>query len=482
MPKPALRRELRIWEVIGLSVALTAPSMAANINPQGTASAVGRAVPLAFALATAGVLLVAWGFVRMTQRLQHAGSVYGFAGVTLGPRCGLLSGWALAGAYAFFAVTTTTATGIFCVTSLKGLGLWANPPDWAAFPLAAVALLGVLTLTLVPIRRGTRVLLSVESVTVVLILAVALVVLVRVASGHAPSGQRLGLAPFTLEPGTSTNSVFQGVVFGFLSFAGFEAAATLGEESRAPHKDIPRAIFGTAVCGGIYFVFVTWVEVIGFGGGTGGMASFRRSGSLLGDLGTEFVGPAVGNLISLGAMVSAFGCALASTIGVSRLLYAAARDGAGARAVGTVSARHGAPTVASCVTAGFVTLALLAGVSADREPLTTFLWAATIGTILLLVTYTLATVGAMRLTFLPGPTPIRRWELAVPVLGLALLGYTIWDNIRPVLSGVSAGPPFWQAVVSLLWLAFGLTVLLLRPDVVRSVGRRLASEEGSPRP
>ena len=39
---------LSIWEAIGISVALMAPSMAANINPQGTVGQVGRAVPLAF--------------------------------------------------------------------------------------------------------------------------------------------------------------------------------------------------------------------------------------------------------------------------------------------------------------------------------------------------------------------------------------------------------------------------------------------------
>ena len=53
-----LRRELNVWQAVGLSLALMAPSMAANINPQGTAGSVGRAVPLAFALATAGVLLI----------------------------------------------------------------------------------------------------------------------------------------------------------------------------------------------------------------------------------------------------------------------------------------------------------------------------------------------------------------------------------------------------------------------------------------
>src|SRR5262249_42472485 len=40
---PGFRRELNIWEAVGISVALMAPSMAANINPQGVIGSVGRA-------------------------------------------------------------------------------------------------------------------------------------------------------------------------------------------------------------------------------------------------------------------------------------------------------------------------------------------------------------------------------------------------------------------------------------------------------
>src|SRR3954465_1608357 len=94
---PHLRRELHLWEAVGISLALMAPSMAANINPQGTAGTVGRAVPLAFALAAVGVLLIASPFVRLSQRFHHAGSVYGFVGATLGPRAGVVAGWSLLG-------------------------------------------------------------------------------------------------------------------------------------------------------------------------------------------------------------------------------------------------------------------------------------------------------------------------------------------------------------------------------------------------
>src|SRR5215217_4755656 len=101
---PHLRRELHLWEAVGISLALMAPSMAANINPQPSAGSVGRAVPLAFALATIGVLLIAWTFVRLTQRFNHAGSVYGFVGATLGPRAGVIAGWSLMGTYTFYGV------------------------------------------------------------------------------------------------------------------------------------------------------------------------------------------------------------------------------------------------------------------------------------------------------------------------------------------------------------------------------------------
>jgi Amino acid transporters len=116
------RRELNIWEAVGISVALMAPSMAANINPQGVIGSVGRAVPLTFALATVGVLLVSYTFVRLTQKYHHSGSVYGFVGATLGARTGVVAGWGLLGTYIFYAVVTSTAAGRFLTSFLDSLG------------------------------------------------------------------------------------------------------------------------------------------------------------------------------------------------------------------------------------------------------------------------------------------------------------------------------------------------------------------------
>lgn len=106
-----LRRELRFWEAIALSIAIMAPTAAMALNGTVPASLVGRAVPLAFIFATVGVIFVSWAFIRLTRNFSHAGSVYAFSGVTLGPRAGFFSGRALLGTYLAFTAASTAEAG-----------------------------------------------------------------------------------------------------------------------------------------------------------------------------------------------------------------------------------------------------------------------------------------------------------------------------------------------------------------------------------
>jgi amino acid transporter len=481
-----LTRSLSVWQAVGLSVALMAPSMAANINPQGTAGTVGRAVPLAFLLAAVGVLLVAYGFVRLCQYFHHAGSVYAFVGATLGPRAGLVSGFGLLGTYCFYGVVTSSATGIFGTAFLQAVGIWPNPPSWAPFLIVALALLGALALTIVPAKRGTSVLLSVEGATVALILVISAIVLVRLVSGNVPADAPSPNAGFTLDvftvaPGTDLSAVFLGVVFGFLSFAGFEAAATLGEEARNPRKDIPRAILGTAVFGGVYFVVVTAIEMMAFGTDDAGVAAFASSPSLLGQLGSSYIAGWVGDLITLGAAISAFGCCLACVVGASRLTFAFARDTRRDRSrpgglASTTAA--GTPAVAAIVvTAVMALVQLVCAVFFHAEAFDTFLWSGTIGTLILLVAYLLTTVGAIRLVFVQRKMPaVPMWQVVVPVLALVVLGYTVYRNVAPY-PAYSDGPAFWFPIVAGVWLLVGLVAVVVAPAMAQRAGAALTAAE-----
>ena len=475
----SLKRNLSVWEAIGVSLALMAPSMAANINPQGTASVLGRAVPLAFALATIGVLLIAYTFVRLSQRFSHSGSVYGFVGATLGPRTGIIAGWLNAGTYVFFGVVTSMAAGRFINDLVSTAGLWHNAPDWMAYVFSWLVLVIVWFLASRQAKGGTRVLLVVETVTVALILIVTVIVLVKLITRTAPDGRSFTLSVFTVA-GHSPSTVFLGIVFGFLSFAGFEAAATLGEEARRPKRDIPRAILGTAIFGGVFFVIVTAVEVMAYGTDAGGIQTFINSGSLVGDLASNWVAPWLGVIITIGATFSAAACCLASTVGASRLIFALSRDGLGPRVLAGVHDRHGVPHRAVATSIAMVFVIELVALSVFRSSsLNLFINSGTSGTLILLIAYGLATVGCVRLLFFsdrsaPGVKPVRRWELVIPILAMMLLVYTLFRNVVPLPSGSALwGPGLATAVLVLV-----LVVVLVRPAAARRAGELLTRSEG----
>jgi amino acid transporter len=469
-----LKRSLSIWAAVGLSVALMAPSMAANINPQGGATYAGRAVPLTFLIAAVGVLLVAYSFVRLTQYFHHSGSAYAFVGATLGPRTGVVAGWGMLGTYTFYAVVTASAAGIFGTAFLQEVGAWPNPPTWAPWILVSVVLALVLWLAVIPLKRGASVLLSVEGTTVALILIVTAVVLVRLLAGNAPGHEQFTWSVFSVAPGTNTNDLFLGVVFGFLSFAGFEAAATLGEEANRPTRDIPRAIFGVAVFGGVYFTVVTAIEMMGFGTSAAGVKNFVNSPSLLGDLGSSYVGHWVGDVITLGTTVSAFGCCLASTVGAARLMYALSRDAGGERGVGAGS-RWGTPANATMVIIAMSALIVIIYATAfHATAFDSFLWSGTIGTLILLVVYVLASIGTIMLVFVRHKLVVPAWQIVIPIAGLVVLGYTLYRNVWPYPTGDGR----WFPITAGVWLVVAIMAVIAAPRTARKLGAALAAREG----
>jgi amino acid transporter len=460
----SLRPSLSVWQAVGISVALMAPSMAANINPQGTAGLVGRATPLAFFLAAIAVLLIAYVFVRLCQYYRHAGSVYVFAGATLGPRAGAVAGLGLLGTYVFYGLVTASAAGIFGSAFLDQIGIWNNQPWWAGFLVGAVALALALLLAVIPARRATSILLTTEGITVILILLVAAIVLIRMLAGNAPGDAHFTMDVFKVAPGTDRSSLFLGIIFGLLSFAGFEAAATLGEEAHHPRRDIPRAILGTAIFGGVYFTVVTAIEMMAFGTHKAGVARFIASPALMGDLGSSYVGAWVGDVITLGACISAFACCLACVVGGSRLLFAVSRDLSPGHPLGRAGA-NGTPAAAAVVVAGVIAvIALVCATAFGAKPFDTFLWSGTIGTLILLVAYVLATIGCIKLVFIDKKMDVPQWQVVIPVAALIILGYTIYRNVFPY---PTSGAAQWFPVVAFGWLILVTVVMVLKPGLAR---------------
>jgi amino acid transporter len=336
-------------------------------------------------------------------------------------------------------------------------------------------------LAAVPADRATDTILSFEGVTILLIIVAAAVVLIKLLGHSGPGHLGFTMSVFTPAKGTTTSNVFLGVVFGFLSFGGFEAAAALGGEASRPRRDIPRAIIGTVVIIGIFYVVISAIEMMGFGTSKAGLENFANSPALLGTLGQTYVAKWFGDLIIAGTVVSAFGCCMASCVGASRLIYSFARDGLSPdHAVARVSRRYGTPIVAvGVVIAVELVLEIVLGGLVGAAPLTVFAWSGTISTFLILIAYGLVTVGAAAFLFvrplLQGrPTKARTAEIALPVAGVALLLYTIYRNVVPYPTGSSA----WLPVAAGIWLLIAVVAVAVAPSVSRRLGQQLVTDEG----
>jgi amino acid transporter len=467
-----LRRELRFWETIALSIGIMAPTAAMALNGVGVAANVGRAVPLLFIVATIGVFFVSYGFVRLSAHYAHAGSVYAFSGATLGPQAGFFAGWALLGTYLAFTAASASEIGLFFGNFLDGTGIWTDP-EWVVIALVAAVLIGILAYG--DIRVTTRALLSMEAVSVTLIVILIVVIFAKLIGGSPPGHGDISRDAFSLPEGVGTGAFGLGVVLAFLSFAGFEGAAALGEETDNPRREIPKAIRNAVLAAGIFYIICMLAQTWGFGTDAAGVAAFAGSASPLGDLGSSYVGSWMGDAINLGAAVSAFASSLGTATGASRILYAMGRDGFGTSRLGTSSPRTGAPAAALVVVMTIAIAAIVGMRLNGTNVVNAFFYPGTIGVLSLLVAYVVTNVGAIKLFAFDRRE--RPWEMVISGLGIAFLLYVLWRNVSDQVYPYNH---FWQLVA--VWLLVGLGIVLAVPGLARRIGSGLARLEGDSSP
>ena len=362
----ALRRQLGLLGTVSVSVGVMAPTLAMSATGVEPARLLGRAAPLAYVVAAIGVGLVAYGFTRLAGAFSSAGSVYAFAGRTLGPRTGFVTGWALLGTYLVYPAVSISAIAIFGQAFLKSTGIAPHAP-WFPIALAGWAVIGWIASR--EIRTAARSLLAIEVASMALILVLMAIIVVKLATGGAPHGQALSLDVFALPSGTALSTVALAATFGFLSFAGFEAAGSLGEESDRPTSAIPRSL----------------VAAIAVGAG--------------------------------------LGCASVA----ARMLYALGRDRRLPETLAGVSGT-GAPAAGLAFVLTLDLLGLIAFAAAGTPAQKVFFYLATIGVLELLVMYAITNVAAVRFLLERG----RRREALLPIAGIAVAGYVFYRNVWPV--------------------------------------------------
>lgn len=447
----ALKRELKVADAAAFSIGLIGPVGVMALLGAGAAGLLGAGAVWAFIFALVAVALVAYGFVKLSRYIAHTGSVYATVGLTLGPRAGFLAGWALFFAYVTIGAGSGIEIGLFLNQLLADFGLAVELP-WVWVAVAALAL--VLLLGSREVRVITRLLLIAELVGAVLVTVLNIVVLVKLGIGAAPQGLRLNWDFLSLPAGADVTLIAGAAVFGFLAFAGFEGAATLGEETDNPRRDIPRAFKIAIILVGAFYLLTAVAQSLGYGTDAAGVDRFASAGAPYGDLARDYVGIWLSAILTLMAILSLFAIFLGTLSGAARVAFALSRDTALIPRLSRLS-KNGAPTTAIAVAVVLALIVIVGESLTGAAVLDATFWALTVGTIALLIAYVLATVGAIRFLFFRPGIHTPKWQILIPALALILVLYTIYKNVV----GVAAPYSYFPYIVG-AWLIIGFLVTL----------------------
>ena len=443
----SLVSRLRLREAFGLSLSVVSPTVTAAFNITLVAQFAGPAAPLAFAIGMVAMALVALSFMAFTHRVAHAGSAYAYIAHTFGRRMGFVAGWTLLLTYLGFSTGFAALVGSFTAAALKGFGLDVGL-GWLTIGAASMVVAWILAYR--DMRLAGRLMLVMEVVAVIAIIVLCIDILSQV---HPTSAQ----IQASFRPSPEFNGwvgLGFGMVFSILSFAGFEGAATLGEETINPRRNIPIALLGTVLGSGLFFVFVAFCEVIGFGGDQG-IKDLGNSQAPLDDLALRFASPRLAIVLDLAAAISCFSGIIGGLSAAARMLFALGRAGL-SPTLARVHPVHRTPASAVSVTAILILLLFLVWAPFAGSG-NYYSYTATIGVLSLILVY----IGVGLAEVVEAWRERRPLWSAACVLGPALLLWVLYRNLYPIPEYPNNLWPY----VAMIWALASWALMRWRPGV-----------------
>jgi amino acid transporter len=411
------------------------------------AKAAGSAAPLATLIGALGAICVGWVIVLFARRFTGAGAIYDYVRRSTSPALGLFAaGIYFIGTLFLGGAGVLLAIGVVAANFFAGLGLVL--PWWL---WATVAALAVFTVNHLGIRATTRTQLVLTLIGVMPLLILAVVILWKGgASGHT-------LQVFNPYSPT-TGNLFRGVLFAITLFMGFEASASLGEETANPKRVIPIAVIGTVLISTIFYLLIVYASAIGFG--VNHIAEWGNDASPLSTLAHRYVGRWLVPWVDVALLVDMLAVASAFTATGARGWFALARHGLLPTVLAKVSS-YKTPLGGNIVVSGnaLALIAVTALVFPYMDPIVMFdvtvLW----GSILIDVIYVMLAVIAIQLV---APNA-RSWWQWVALIGAVL---------TPVLAIYGSVVPFPPYPVDIA--VYG-TIASVALSLIWTVGLRMSA-------
>jgi len=411
------KENLGIFETLALSVAMMGPSASISITILLMVLYTGYSAPLVYLLSMIAVGLVSVSVIKLNRYFPSSGSVYSFAEKILGRRVGFLSGWLIIFTYLMLgiscaAVASSDLQALFEVFDIR--------IHWIFFALLIMALVWYINGRNAEVNTRLLLVLEIFSMIIILVLSITIIIKTAATTGLSTAPLRFGKnSPFSLAAAT---------VFGFLGFSGFEGASSLGEESKNPNKTIPLSVTVAVVFSGIFYIIVSYAQILGFGVTKAGMDTLLNSDIPLADLMSKYLPDGFALAVTICIIISFFSVSVGCVSAGARILYTMGRDGMLSRALYKINSKRHTPSAGINLLVG-VSLLIFA-VCFRTTALNVGQYTATVGSLAMLLTYLLATVCAI--VFFNKNKIWNGVKLILPVISICILVFVFLLNIYPV--------------------------------------------------
>ncbi|MGI9123734.1 MAG: amino acid permease [Mycobacterium sp.] len=470
-PDTRLRKDLTWWDltVFGVSVVVGAGIFTVTATTFGNIT--GPALSVSFVIAAITCGLAALCYAEFASTLPVAGSAYTFSYATFGEFVAWIIGWDLILEFAVGAAVVAKGWSSYLGTVFGFSGgvveLGPIDFDWGALLIVAV----VATLLAVGTKVSSHFSAAITAIKVSVVLLVIVVGAFHIKpanfspfippteTGKGAAGTGIDQSVFSLLTGGGGShygwyGVLAGASIVFFAFIGFDVVATTAEETRNPQRDVPRGILASL---GIVTVLYVAVSIV-----LSGMVSYTELRDTRGhvNLATAFAVNGIdwaAKIISIGALAGLTTVVMVLVLGLSRVMFAMARDGLLPRSLAMTNQRDAPVRVT-------VVVGVLIAIAATAFPMSKLEEMVNVGT---LFAFILVSAGVIILRR-TRPDLNRGFKAPlVPALPILSIVACLWLMLN--LTALT-----WVRFV--VWMVIGIAVYALYGYRHSVLGRRLARE------
>jgi amino acid transporter len=341
--------------VIGISCIAPAYTFTAAVGP--TASTVGAQIPAIILVGFIPMLLVAFGYRELNNRMPDSGTSFTWATRAFGPWIGWMAGWGL-----------VVAT-ILVLSNLAGIAvdflfllisqITNNPAiadlasvTWINIGVCLLFMLGATLVSYRDMQTTQKLQYWLVGFQLLVLVFFAGAAIVQAVSGNGFDYQPFDLNWFNPFAISSFSAVAAGLSLSIFIFWGWDVTLTMNEETKDPEKTPGRAATVTVVTIVTLYLLLAVAMIMFAGVGTGelGLGNEEIQENVFFHLSGPILGP-LAFLVSLAVLTSSASSLQSTFVGPARTLLAMGHYGALPKSFAKVSPRFFTPGYATIVSA-----------------------------------------------------------------------------------------------------------------------------------